>query len=259
MNRTICIWTVVTAIALGASLSAPGRAQQKALSPTETVLTFYRALKERRYAEGFRLSIYRAAIEGLGPADLQDLEPEFARTFSNIPDAIQPKGEMIKHETATVFLLFGEADKPQKVDLIRVNGEWLVGDQESLRVVQQQGRNFFFNMRVSVREGEAQDVLARLVDAEAIYAVANQGRCATIQDLIKLGALPKELESGESGGYRFTFTMSPDQKSFAGLATPIEYGKTGRLSFYADRNGVRAEDLKGRPASPNSPPYRAQQ
>src|SRR5260370_181597 len=129
MKRTIGVWMMVMAIAPVASLPATGKAQEKTLSPTETALRFYHPLKKRRYAEGFRLSIYRGGIEGLSPTELQDLEPEFARTFSNIPDTIQPKGEIIKRDTATVYLLFGEADKLQNVDLIRSNGEWLVGDQ----------------------------------------------------------------------------------------------------------------------------------
>src|SRR5215831_19374435 len=214
MIRTVGALILFSVLGIGALGTGTARAQKKALSPTETVLRFYRALKEKRYAEGFQLSIYRGAIEGLSAAELQDLEPEFARTFSIIPDTLQPAGEIIKRDSATVYLKFGANLSSQQVDLVRANGQWLVGDQESLREVQQQGRSFFFNLRMSVSESEAQDILARLVDAEAIYAVANQGRCALIQELIKLGALPKELESGESGGYRFSFTMSPDQKSY---------------------------------------------
>jgi len=250
---------VLAAIGIGSIERDTAGAQKKALSPTETVLRFYRALKEKRYAEGFQLSIYRGAIEGLSAAELQDLEPEFARTFSIIPDTLQPAGEIIKRDSATVYLKFGANLSSQQVDLVRANGQWLVGDQESLREVQQQGRSFFFNLRMSVSESEAQDILARLVDAEAIYAVANQGRCATIEELIKLRALPAELESGQASGYRFELSVTEDRKSFSGLAVPAEYGKTGRLSFYADARGVRAEDLKGAPATSNSPPLRAHQ
>ena len=65
--------------------------------------------------------------------------------------------------------------------------------------------------------------------------------------------MPKDLETGVANGYRFTMTLSADQSSFTALAAPVVYAKTGRLSFYADINGIRAQDLKGQPASLNSP------
>src|SRR5512143_1255520 len=99
-------------------LVAAADAQKNPSSPTETVITFYRALKEKRYVEGFRHSVYRSAIEGLSPAELQDLEPDFARTFSAIPDKIVPSGENTTGETATVSLKFGGADEAQQVALV---------------------------------------------------------------------------------------------------------------------------------------------
>ena len=59
----------------------------------------------------------------------------------------------------------------------------------------------------------------------------------------------------EASGYRFNLTLSPDMKTFSATATPLSYGKTGKLSFYADINGVRAEDLKGAPATVKSPVF----
>jgi hypothetical protein len=49
--------------------------------------------------------------------------------------------------------------------------------------------------------------------------------------------------------------VSPDEKSFFATASPTAYGKTGKVSFYGDINGVRGEDLKGQPASARSPIY----
>ncbi|HVG20529.1 MAG TPA: hypothetical protein VNI02_15875, partial [Blastocatellia bacterium] len=159
--------------------------------------------------------------------------------------------------TAVVFLKFEGVDAPQQVALIRVNGEWLVGDADGFSEVKAQGRSFFFNTRILVNQGEAFETLSRMVDAELIYSRKFQGRHASMQELIRLGALPKELEGGESGGYRFALTLGGDQTTFFATASPVAYGKTGRLSFYADMNGVRAEDLKGQPASEKSPIYKA--
>ncbi|HSO76015.1 MAG TPA: hypothetical protein VLU47_14365, partial [Blastocatellia bacterium] len=82
----------LAAFALGLMIAAVVPAQKPG-SPTQTVMNFYRALREKRYVEGFRQSIYRGAIEGLTAAELQDLEPDFARTFAAIPEKIEPRGE----------------------------------------------------------------------------------------------------------------------------------------------------------------------
>jgi hypothetical protein len=251
MKRTAIIILISMALCVGAS------AQKQPPSPAEAVINFYRALKEKRYVEGFRHSIYRAAIEGLTPGELQELEPDFAATFSAIPDKIEPRGEQITGDTAVVFLKFDGIDAPQQVTLVRVGGEWLVGDMDGFNEVKAQGRSFFFNTRIQVNQDEAYDTLSRMIDAELIYSKKFQGKNASMAELIRLGGVPKELEGGESGGYRFALTVSDDRMTFFATACPVAYGKTGRLSFYADGNGVRAEDLKGQPATAKSPAYRA--
>jgi len=224
-------------------------AQKKAGSPSEVVISFYRELKEKHYVEGFRHSVYRGAVEGLTPAELQDLESDFARTFSAIPDKIEPGNEEISGQTATVSLKFGGADEVQKVELVRVGNEWLVGDKETLDLVNSQGRSFFFNARMLVNEGEAYEMLQRIIGAEIIYSRKFEGKNASLQELIRLGGVPKDVEDGEASGYHFSVVISTDEKSFFATAVPTSYGKTGKVSFYADMAGVRGEDLKGQQAS----------
>src|SRR5687767_5853341 len=112
-------------------------AQNPKASPSDTVIQFYRALKEKKYVEGFQLSVYRGAIEGLSPAEMKELEPDFVRTFSAIPDKIDVKGEQITGHTAVVFLQFEGVEKLQQVTLIAQGNQWLVGDQESLQLVRE--------------------------------------------------------------------------------------------------------------------------
>src|SRR5712692_1010560 len=226
---------------------------QKAETPTQAAISFYRALKEKRYVEGFRHSVYRKAVEGLTPVELQDLEPDFARTFAAIPDKIEPSGEQITGQTATVSLKFSSTGEAQQVALVRVGTEWLVGDQETLALVNSQGRAFFFNARMLVNEGEAYEMLQRIIGAEIIYSRKFEGKNASLQELIRLGGVPRDIEDGEASGYRFVLTVSADQKSFYATGSPTAHGKTGRVSFYADMNGVRGEDLKGQPATARSP------
>src|SRR5205085_4899522 len=139
---------------------------QAAQTPAAAALNSYRALKEKRYVEGFRHSVYRGAVEGLSAAELQELEPDFARTFAQIPDRIEPQGEQVTGDTATVMLKFADNDQPQVVALIHVGGEWLVGDQGALAEVKQQGRAYFFNARMIVNEDETVDILQHIIGAE---------------------------------------------------------------------------------------------
>ena len=248
MTRSITSTILLLALVLGAS------AQRKD-TPTDAALTFYRALKDKHYVEGFKHSVYRNAVDGLTPAELQDLEPDFARTFSTIPEKIEARGEMITGQTATVSLKFAGAEDIQQVVLVRSGGEWLVGDGETLALVNAQGRAFFFNARMLENESEAYEMLQRIIGAELIYSRRFEGRNIPLSELIRLNAVPKDIEDGESAGYRFTVTVSADQKSFSATATPLSYGKTGKASFYADINGIRGDDLKGQPASVRSPIY----
>lgn len=249
-RSTICIIVMIL-------FAAPAPAQKKSGSPTDAVISFYRALKEKRYVEGFRHSVYRGAVEGLTPEGLQDLEPDFARTFAAIPDKIEPSGEQISGETATVSLKFGGSEEPQQVVLVRVSNEWLVGDKETLALVNSQGRAFFFNARMLVNEGEAYEMMQRIIGAEMIYSRKFGGKHASLQELIRLGGVPKDIEEGQASGYQFALIVSADEKSFFATALPTSYGKTGRVSFYGDISGVRGEDLKGQPASARSPVYQA--
>jgi hypothetical protein len=246
---------IIVAILSAAVFAGAGFAQKANATPTETALKFYRALRDKKYVEGFRHSVYRGAVEGLSSDELKELEPDFARTFAEIPEKLEPRGEKVEGETATVLLKFDGVEEPQPVALIRNGDDWVVGDREALALVRSQGRHFFFNIRMAVNEEEAFKMLARIMGAEVIYSQKFDGRCASMQELIRLGGVPKDLESGEANGYRFSFALSADQKSFMATAVPIAYGKTGRLSFYADLNSVRAADHKGQPATALSPVY----
>ena len=134
-----------SALALLIALFSSVAPAQKAQTPSAAALDFYRALKAKRYVEGFRHSVYRGAVEGLTAAELQELEPDFARTFAEIPDKIEAQDEKVNGDTAVVTLKFDGDDQPQSVTLVRAGGEWLVGDQAALQEVKQQGRAYFFN------------------------------------------------------------------------------------------------------------------
>jgi len=143
------------------------------------------------------------------------------------------------------------------VTLTRVNGQWLVGDRETLKSVQTQGTAFFFNAKMAVSQDEVADLVNRIIGSELVYAEHKQGGCASLEELIKLEALPADVQNGDVSGYHIAVILSADKKSFFVTAEPARYGKSGKLSFYGDLNGLRAEDLKGQAASARSPIYQA--
>jgi hypothetical protein len=238
-------------------LSAPGFATaQSSDSPTLVVKQFYQHLRARNYIQGLRLSVYSAAMEGLSEEEIKNLEPEFARIIAELPAEIETRGEQISGEEATVFVKSPKEKRMQEVALVRIDGQWRVGDRETYQQVTREGRSFFFNARVRIGEAEAYEWLLEIIGAEAIYFKAKQ-RFTTLDELVGLGGVSKQLLNGSESGYRFRLSVSDDGQSFRVIAVPAEYGRTGRLSFYVDQtNAIRGEDKEGQPATASSPPYR---
>ncbi|MBK7996999.1 MAG: hypothetical protein IPK14_27600 [Blastocatellia bacterium] len=120
--------------------------EAKPLSAADTVKEFYRLLREKKYLEGFRLSVYRDAIEPLTPEELKELEPDFELTFSRIPETVKILGTQIIGNNATIFIKSSDNPKDPTADevfLIQVNGNWVVGDLETLQLVKNLDRKFF--------------------------------------------------------------------------------------------------------------------
>jgi hypothetical protein len=89
--------------------------------------------------------------------------------------------------------------------------------------------------------------LQSLVRVEETYKNSTgKGSYGEWNELQDLKLLPGEMF--QTGAYRFTITASVDQ--FEAVATPREYGKTGKRSFFVDKSGVvRGDDHGGGPAS----------
>ena len=90
-----------------------------------------------------------------------------------------------------------------------------------------------------------------ILRAEEEYKKKNGGTYGTLEELLAANMVPKD--SIERSGYRFEVTVSGDK--FEVSATPLEYGKTGRLSLFLDQNRVlRGGDKSGVSASASDPP-----
>ncbi|MEW6737290.1 MAG: hypothetical protein AB1489_38765 [Acidobacteriota bacterium] len=219
------------------------------LNPIDTVKTFYRLLREKRYLEGFRLSVYRSAIESLNQEELKELEPDFETTFANIPEMVKVFGSQVSGDKATVFIKASEDPKDytaEEVALIRVDKQWVVGDADTLKLVNDLGRKFFFKVRMDVNEETAHKFMDRYIGAEKLFFDNNKGVYGNIDDLIGAGYWPENLKSGEINGYKFTIELENNRKTFWVHAEPITYNKTGHSSFYGDLSGVYKFDNGGR-------------
>jgi hypothetical protein len=223
-------------------------AETASLDPAGTVREFYRLLREKRYVEGFSLSVYRDAIQGLSQDELKELQPDFDNTFSKIPETLKILGAQANGKNATVFIKVSADPKDltaEEVSLVQVDGEWRVGDNETLDLVKQFGRKFFFEIRIRVNEDTAQQFMERYIGAQKLYFDANKGLYGTNDDLVRAQFWPAGLKSGEIYGYKFAIELSQDKRNFWIHAEPLGYNRTGRVSFYADLNGVYKFDNGG--------------
>jgi hypothetical protein len=226
---------------------------QKPLTPTETVVAFYRLLREQNYRGGMALSVFADAVADLPDEDLAELTPDFQRTFTAIPEKLDIRGEQISGDAATVFVRFAGPDAdPDAVTLIRDGGKWLVGDRDVLAVVREQRTEYFFNVRIGVNHNEVFDLLRRITGSEDVHFHRSKAY-ATLGELIATEGLTDDLKEGTASGYRFTVNLTPDRQGYTVVAIPVRYGRTGRLSFYADAKEIRGADAKGLVVSEQAP------
>jgi hypothetical protein len=89
--------------------------------------------------------------------------------------------------------------------------------------------------------------LQMLANAEITYKKGSKnGPFATMQELADAKLFP--LTEFDKYGYKYEITVMGDQ--FEAVATPKEYGKTGKRSFFVDKSGVvRGDDHGGGPAT----------
>ena len=121
------------------------------------------------------------------------------------------------------------------------------------------GRAYAATAVIASREGSnisaetmASAALDSIYYAQLSYkARQDRGRYGTLEELIAEGLVEKSFVRRDD--YRIELTAIGDR--FEVTATPVNYGKTGRRSFYVDQSGVvRGANHKGRPATAADPP-----
>lgn len=93
----------------------------------------------------------------------------------------------------------------------------------------------------------AASALQMIASTENTYKEGpGKGSYATMDKLVETKMFPAEVF--DKYGYRFEITVMGDE--FEAVATPREYGKTGKRSFFVDKTGVvRGDDHGGGPAT----------
>lgn len=245
--RSVAAAVVLIVVSASVSIAQP---QSQQVSPSDTVRSFYKLMREKKFREAFALSIYGPAIDPLSQTEFEDLRVDFDRMAGAIPEQVNITGEQISGDSATVFVkVKDEANKDQAEPVTLIMGEkgWIVGDRDNQQIVKKAGKNFFFNARIDTHHDEVQAMLTRISLAELLYSQQHAGKFADMPTLILGGLIPKDLEGTESTGYRFRITASADGKTWNAAAEPVQYGRTGKLSFYMDAAGVRSGDVGGKP------------
>ncbi len=227
-------------------------------SPAETVRLFYTKLREKRFREAIYMTNLRPAVEGLTDAELKEFQIDFEVIATQIPQEIQINGEIITGDLATVTANLPDEEQEklalQEIKLRRENGTWVIltVDEKAEQLVKQEGKNYFYSLRIETHHEEARAMLNRISKAQMVYSAQNKGLYGEMPELIKSGLLPEDAASSRSTGYNYTVKLTGDKKKYVANATPAEYTKTGMLSFRVDVDAkgaarLTSKDNGGRP------------
>jgi hypothetical protein len=98
-----------------------------------------------------------------------------------------------------------------------------------------------------MNEGMAMGALQMISSAEGAYqSTAGNGKYGTLDQLVEQKLVNRAFL--DRYGYNFEVTATGEQ--FEAVATPREYAKTGKRSFFVDKSGVvRGDDHGGAPAT----------
>src|SRR5262245_3862822 len=187
-------WVALIAV-LGFAISV--LAQTPTRSPSDTVREFYKAMHEKRFRDAFAMSIYKPAIEGLKPEQLEELRPDFERVAGIVPEKIEISGEQIRGYEDSVFVKVTDEADPTQLDtnttpLLLVDGNWIIGDKESQALVNKAGNTFFFEARIMAHHDEVKTMLQRISVAELLYSQQHSGLFGDLTALTGAGLVPKD-------------------------------------------------------------------
>lgn len=169
----------------------------------------------------------------------------------------------------------GEQPRSVRIGFVREGGQWKLLSVGLLLLDLPAMAGQWQEADLQKTEGDAIAALAKIAEALVKYQQAYGKLPETLDPLgppagdgaspEHAGFLATDLATASSGGYSFRYAIIPattegddsDRNKAAGFAlaaTPIEYGKAGRRSFYLDSNGtLRGDDKHGAVATADDP------
>lgn len=219
--------------------------------PADTVRAFYKHLRGRNIRAAMFLTNMRPAIEGLTDAELKEFSVDFEKLAVQVPADLKINGEIVSGDRATVTVELPAAEKPetQAIQLRRQNDVWVLMsvDEAGERPMKADGKQYFYNLRIDVHHEEAEAMLRRIAKGQLVYAAQNQGVYADLRTLVAQGLIPDDAMSGASTGYTYAIDLDAERKNYFATATPVEYEKSGKLSFLLDGAALSKRDTGGTP------------
>ncbi len=219
--------------------------------PADTVRVFYKRLRDRDIRAAMYMTNMRPAIEGLIDAELKEFSVDFEKLAVQVPADLKINGEIVSGDRATVTIELPAADKPetQTIRLRRQKDVWVLMsvDEAGERRMKADGKQYFYNLRIDVHHEEAEAMLRRIAKGELVYSAQNQGVYADLRTLVGQGLIPDDATSATSTGYVYTINLDAERKTYYATATPVEYGKSGKLSFLLDGAALSKRDTGGTP------------
>ncbi|MDQ4123816.1 MAG: hypothetical protein M3209_20450 [Acidobacteriota bacterium] len=224
-------------------------------TPTQVVKSFYQNLKEQRFREALMLTNWRPAVENFTPQEAEDLRSNFKYLAAQA--SVEITGEQLSNNAASVFVKGVDAQsremKVEEVRLRREDNNWVIvlGDAETEAALKREGKNYFYRLWMENRHREAQYILEDIYKAELIYSMTGDGSFADLNTLVNKRLLSADV-LGTEVGYRFRVQLAPDKKKYSVNAEPLQYGKTGKLSFLLEigKDGkpvLKSNDNNGAP------------
>src|SRR5512142_3140208 len=171
-------------------------------SPADTVRVFYKYLREKKFRAAIYLTNLRPAIEGLTDSELKEFQGDFEAIAAIVPEQIQINGEIVSGDQATVTAKLPDEDDKlqlQEIKLKNNGGVWVIQtvDEEAEKRIKQEGKNYFYLLRIETHQNEARKMLDRISKAEMVYALQNGNSYGEMKQLVAAGFLPEDAESSD--------------------------------------------------------------
>ena len=190
----------------------------------------------------------------------------------------------IRDNLAFIPVEISQTSQPQiRFGLVRENGQWKLLSMGLLLLDIPTMATQWSESDLQQREKAAAASVQRIAEALRSYQFAYGKLPEDLEDLgppppPDRGASPEraalldaQLASGESGGYRFRYAIVPaggqgdeternKASGFTLAATPLQYGKDGKMSYFLDSSGtLRGADKHGAVATSADPPVSSAQ